>query len=95
MKINLSPQRRDDTLTVVKAVNKLTVNGEEFDFSFMSDGDVIPQSAIDSAWFAGPVTNTAGELELTLVLPLGANPTPEQSFPAPLLNVPDGPVVFP
>ncbi len=95
MKINLSPQRRDDTLTVVKAGNKLTINGELFDFSSMVDGDSVPESAITSGWFEGPVTNTAGELTLTLRMPIGAKPTQAQAFPSPLLNVPDGNVVFP
>ncbi len=95
MRIKLSPQRREDTLAVVKAGNILTVNGEVFDFSQMKDGDTLPQSAIRSEWFAGDVDNIGGELTLTLLLPLPANFSQEQAFPVDLTNVPDGPVVFP
>ncbi|MGC1328977.1 hypothetical protein, partial [Pseudomonas sp.] len=84
MKINLSPQRRDDTLEVACAGAVLTINGEAFDFSKMADGDTLPSSAISSPWFAGQVDNFGGELELTLILPLPANYSPEQAFPEPL-----------
>jgi len=95
MKINLSPQRRDDTLELSRAGAVLTVNGEAFDFSQMAAGDTLPAAAISSSWFAGEVNNIAGELELTLLLPLPVNFSPEQAFPEPLLNVQDGPVALP
>lgn len=95
MKISLSPQRRDDTLVVVKSGSKLTINGELFDFSSMPDGDTLPASAIISPWFAGQVDNVGGELELILILPLPANYSPEQAFPEPLLVAADGPVALP
>ncbi|WP_095058014.1 hypothetical protein [Pseudomonas sp. Irchel s3f7] len=98
MKINLSPlspQRRDDTLEVSRVGATLIINGEIFDFSRMADGDTLPFGAITSEWFAGPVDKVDGELELTLFLPLPANFSPEQAFPVPLENVPNGPVVFP
>lgn len=95
MRIKLTPQRRDDTLEVVKAGSILTLNSKTFDFSRMNDGDTLPGSAILSDWFAGDVDNISGDLTLTLLLPLPANFSPEQAFPADLLNVPDGPVIFP
>ena len=95
MKIDLSPQRRDDTLEVSRVGAMLTINGEAFDFSQMADGDTLPTSAISSPWIAGQVDNVGGELELTLILPLPVNYSSEQAFPIPLENVPDGPVVFP
>ncbi|WP_223505514.1 hypothetical protein [Pseudomonas sp. GL-RE-29] len=95
MNIKLSPQRRDDTLEVSRAGATLIINGEAFDFSKMADGDSLPTSAINSPWFAGQVDNVGGELELTLILPLPVNYSPEQAFPVPLENVPNGPVVFP
>lgn len=95
MKINLSPLRCDDTLEVSRAGAVLTINGEEFEFSRMVDGDTLPASAISSQWFAGQVDNVGGELELTLILPLPHNYSPEQAFPVPLENVQDGPVIFP
>lgn len=95
MKIILSPQRRDDTLEVIKNGDVLTVNGEVFDLSPVGEGDTLPREAIDSIWFAGPVDRINGELVLTLMLPNPWNYSQEQAFPAPLENVPDGPVTLP
>ena len=95
MRIKLSPTRRDDTLSVVRTGNILTLNGVTFDFSQMNDGDTLPRSAIQSEWFAGDVDNVSGELTLTLLLPLPANFSQEQAFPVDLTNVPDGPVILP
>lgn len=95
MKISLSPQRRDDTLTVFKAGNVLSINGESFDFSRMVEGDTLPRAAISSAWFAGDVSMVGGELELTLLLPIPDNYSQEQAFPVPITNVGDGQVVLP
>lgn len=95
MKINLSPQRRDDTLDISRAGAVLILNGEAFDFSPMVAGDTLPYGAVNSPWIVGPVDNIDGRLELTLILPLPAHFSPEQAFPEPLLNVPDGPVVLP
>jgi hypothetical protein len=95
MLINLSPQRRDETLEVVKAGDFLTVNGEDFDFSPMGEGDTLPASAISSIWFFDKVDRVDGELVLTLYLPLPYNYSHEQAFPVPLESVPDGLVAFP
>ncbi|RRW68250.1 hypothetical protein EGJ53_00405 [Pseudomonas fluorescens] len=95
MKINLTPQRRDDTLEVIKQGNTLVVNGETFDFSPMADGDTLPATAISSLWFLNNVECIGGELELTLLFPNPWNYSQEQAFPVPLVDVPDGPVVFP
>jgi hypothetical protein len=95
MRIKLSPQRRDDTLSVVKSGKILMVNGEDFDFTRMVDGDTLPQTAMSGVWFAGDVDQAAGELALTLLLPLPINYSQEQAFPVDLIDVPDGPVMFP
>ena len=95
MKINLSPQRRDDVLEVSRAGAVLVVNGENFDFSQMADGDMLPAGAIASEWFIGEVHKAAGELELTLILPLPINYSPAQAFPEPVVITADGPVALP
>lgn len=95
MKIILSPQRRDDQLVVTKSGEVLTVNGFVYDFSPMGNGDTLPRDALNSEWFAGDVDKVDGELVLTLLLPNPWNYSQAQAFPVPLLNVPDGPVVFP
>lgn len=95
MKIILSPQRRDDTLSMVKSGDLLIVNGESFDFSQMGDGDTLPSSAISSQWLVEKVDRIDGQLELTVLFPNPWNYSPEQAFPAALLNVPDGRVAMP
>ena len=95
MKIFLSPQRRDDTLSVVRRGDLLVVNDEPFDFSAVGEGDILPRSAIESEWFAGDVTRVNGELELTLILPNPANFSQAQAFPAPITVTKNGPVVLP
>lgn len=95
MKIRLSPQRRDDTLTIVKDGLTLTLNDERFDFNQISEGSTLPQSAIKSVWLAGDVEMIDGEIILTLWLPLPANYSQEQAFPNDLLVTEDGPVRLP
>jgi len=95
MKIILSPRGNTPDIEVIKQGNTLTINGELFDFSQMSEGDTLPRDAILSSWFDGDVNVMDGEIVLTMVLPLPWNYSQEQAFPQPLLNVPDGPVELP
>ena len=95
MTINLSPQRRDDTLTVTKAGDVLTINGTEYDFSQLPDGGLLPRDAVNCDWLASDVERVDGELVLTLLMPHGANASEAARFPEPLVDVPDGEVEFP
>jgi len=95
MTINLSPQRRNDTLSVTKSGDVLTINGTEYDFSQVPDGGLLPQDAVGCPWLASDVERVDGELVLTLLLPHGANASEAACFPRPLTNVPDGEVEFP
>jgi hypothetical protein len=95
MKIILSPQRRDDILTVIKNGDVLTVNGEDFDLSPINEGDTLPREAISSIWFSEQVDRIDGELVVTLLFPNPWNYSQAQAFPVPLENVPDGLVIFP
>jgi hypothetical protein len=95
MIISLSPSLSDEALTVIKSGDVLTINGENFDFSRMADGDTLPMGAIDSHWFCGPVDRVGADLLLTLRLPLPDNYSQEQAYPVPLTNVPDGEVSLP
>lgn len=95
MDILLVPQRRDDTLQVIRHGDILILNAQSFDFSGVGEGDTLPRAAIGSEWIVGDVERKDGQLRLTLLLPNPSNYSPEQAFPAPLLNVPDGDVVFP
>lgn len=95
MKITLSPQRRNDALTVTKAGDMLTINGEPFDFSDLPDGATIPAGEVPSEWIVGPVDRVSGELRLTLILPHGPNPEPWQSFPESIVSPADGELDLP
>ena len=95
MIIKLTPQRRDDALTVVKQGDVLIVNGTEYDFSSIPEGATLPADAIDSDLFSGPVERVGGELKVTLTLPHGPNPSKAVAFPEPIDVVADGPVVLP
>lgn len=95
MKINLSPQRRDDILEVSKAGDVLTINGDVFDFSSLPDGATIPDGEVPCAFISGPVERIEGDLHLTLILPHGINPSEAVAFPSPIADPPDGSIVLP
>lgn len=95
MRIELRPLRSDNTLSVIRNGDSLLINGEAFDFSPLAEGDTLPATAINSPWFAGQVDRVGGQLELTVFLPLPINFSPEQAYPEPLLDVPEGVVSLP
>ncbi|MDX0671067.1 hypothetical protein GOD80_27600 [Sinorhizobium medicae] len=95
MKIDLSPQRRDDLLEVTKAGDALTINGMAFDFSTLPDGATIPAGEVPCEWLVGPVERIAGELHLTLILPHGPGPSQAVAFPPLLIDPPDGVIALP
>jgi hypothetical protein len=95
MNITLSPQRRDDTLTVTKQGDTLTINGTAYDFSVVPDGATLPKDATDCAWLASDVERIDGVLHLTLLLPHGANASQAARFPQPIINPADGVLELP
>ena len=95
MQIKLWPTRCDDVLEIEKHGETLLVNGEVFDFSPLTEGSTLPGTAITGKWFIGDVEKTSGKIRLAMFLPIPANFSPEQAFPADLVAVPDGPVQLP
>lgn len=95
MHITFSPQWRDASLSLSKFGDVLMVNGEEFDLSVVPDGATLPQDAISSDWFAGPVERIGGELHISVVLPHGPNPSQAVAFPQPITVNADGPIEVP
>ena len=95
MKITLSPQRRDDTLTAIKQGDVLTINGTDYDFTDLPDGGTLPAEAVDCEYVFGSVDRVNGGLELTLLLPHGANASEAARFPEPIINPADGEVELP
>lgn len=95
MHISLIPQRRDDTLSVSKQGDTLTINGEAFDFSVVPEGATLPASAVACPYIAGDVERIAGVLHLSLILPHGANPSQATAFPQPIINPANGVLELP
>lgn len=93
MIIFLAPQRRDDGLTISKAGDIITINGESFDFSSLPDGATIPD--VPCEFITGPVDRIDGEIHLTLILPHGRNPSQAVAFPEPITAAEDGPIAIP
>jgi len=95
MHIKLSPQRRDDSLTVSKQGDTLTINGTEYDFSVIPEGGTLPKDATDCAWLASDVTRIDGVLHMTLILPNKVNASEAARFPQPIVNPADGELELP
>lgn len=95
MKINLSPVRSDNQIAITKEGDKLFINGEAFDFSVIPEGAILPASAISSPYFVGEVKRVSGSLEMTILLPHGANASHETRFPVPIVDPADGPINLP
>lgn len=95
MHVTLNPQRRDDTLTVSKQADTLTINGTPFDFSVIPEGATLPSSAVDCEYLTGNVERIAGVLHLSLILPTGPDASQAANFPAPIINPADGVLELP
>lgn len=95
MKIILVPQRRDDTLQLIKQGSTLTINGEAFNFSNLEEGDILPLEAIACEWFAGPVEMIDGVIVVTLILPNPWNYSQAQAFPVPISVTKNGLIELP
>jgi hypothetical protein len=95
MQIILSPIRAETPLTLHRAGDVLTVNGEAFDLSGIPEGATLPREAVACDWLASDITRRGGSLQMTILLPHGANAPEETRHPAPLELTSDGPVALP
>lgn len=95
MKISFTPTRSDRRLTVERAGDVLTLNGEAFDFSALQDGDRLPRTAVACEWLASDVSRDGGVIRLTLLLPHGPDAPQEARFPTTIALTNDGPVTIP
>jgi len=95
MKITLSPQRRDDTLTITKQGDVLTINDTEYNFTQLPDGGTLPKEAVGCEWILSDVSRVNSELEFTLLLPITANASEAARFPQPIINPADGVLELP
>jgi len=95
MQITLTPQRRDDRVTLARKGDVLILNGEAFDFTAIPEGCTLPRDAVACDWLASDITRIGGQLYLTLILPHGADAPQATLFPAALTLTGDGPVALP
>lgn len=95
MQIKLSPQRSDKRLTLEKQNQTLIINGERFDFSQLPDGATLPNEAVQSDVIVSDVELIDGVLQLTVLLPHGANAPHETRFPEPIKVSEDGVITLP
>lgn len=96
MKINLSPQfRTDNTMTITKQGDVLTINGVVYDFTQLPDGGELPADAVDCEFVISSVKRVNGELEFTLLFPISYNASEAARFPEPIINPADGELELP
>ena len=95
MRINLSPQVRDDALKITCKGDKLTINNRAYDFTQLPEGAILPATAVDCVFVIGDVTRVAGQLQLTVLLPIPLDAPREACFPEPIVNPPDGAIALP
>ena len=95
MKINLSPQVRNGTLSVSKSGDTLTINGVTYDFTPLTGGSTLPAAAVDCEYIVGEVKREDGEIELTLLLPITRDASEAAKYPEPITMTTDGEVVLP
>lgn len=92
MQITFSPMRSDDTLSLHRAGDVLSVNGRPVDLSGVPEGGVLAGDQLGCDRIVGDIRRQDGILHLTLILPHGAEAGPETLFPEPLTLGADGPV---
>lgn len=93
--INWCPVRRNAELTLSAQGDALTINGEVFDFTPLPDGDTLLRDGVACEWLASDVERIGDVINLTLILPHGANAPQETKFPQPVTVSADGPVPVP
>ncbi len=82
MKIKLSPVQIDERLNASVRGDCLTLNGIEFNFEPLQEGELLPCAAIATNWLLGNIQRLNGEIHLTLRLPHGHMAPHETRFPS-------------
>lgn len=94
--IQFSPTRCDNTdlLTASVSGDVLTLNGTEFDFGPLNDGDILPSKATGCDYFMGSIERVGDVIAVHLMMPHRANAPEYVTFPDPV-TVEDGDVPVP
>jgi len=95
MKITLSPTVWNRTLSVSKAGDTLTINDKTFDFSGVADNGILSAKDVGCEFIVDDVQRIGGDLQLTLLLPIGARASNSARFPDAIVDPADGPVQLP
>ena len=95
-KITLTPifNPGADALTVTTVGNIITVNGIEYDFTLLDEGDTLPHGAVPPP-FINAITKANGRIEVTLLFPYEGDAPHEVRFPTPIMVDGGGPVQLP
>jgi len=96
--INWSPQAPAGDLPYTHVSVRgwtIILDEEEFDFSPMEDGDLLPYNMIDDPRFVGPVEREGSNLILTITLAADAHSPEATRFPSPSYLHEAGQVHFP
>lgn len=95
MHITLSPQCRDDRLTLERIGDSLIINDEKFDFSPLPNNTVLPRAAVKCDLLVSDIKRLDGTIYLTLILPHGPHAPETTRFPTAIIDPPDGLVQLP
>ncbi len=88
--ITQSPQIRKTVSTISWVGDIYQIGGEEFDFSQLLDGEILPRDSIDSNLIVSDVTRTGEEINFTYIRTyLSKDSTHDDNFPPTLDNTGD------
>ena len=85
MHVTLSPQVRNDDLSLHVDGGRIKLNDHVLDFSQLSDGDIIPADDLECEWVVGQVCKEGGEIHVTVILPISSDALEEDRFPEPII----------
>lgn len=80
MQFEFSPVRSDHEFTLSVEGDIVTIDAEGFDFSSLTEGDILPGEAIASDWVLG-AQKEAGVVIVKLLLPHSADAPDSRRFP--------------
>ena len=97
MILTFSPQLRNDTLTLAKQGDLLTINGVAVDLSPLLNGYRLPSDECRNGheFLLTAERSEVGELGVTVLLPHGSNASEAVRFPSPINNPADGVIEVP
>ena len=95
MYLIFTPQRRDETLVLVRSGDSLVINGQHADFHGMAPGEARSEFGADIPWLLHALRRPDGMLEVHLILPHGPEASEARRNPAPMALAEDGQVCLP